>query len=148
MLNSTIAPKLSHHKQGLPSSCTPSSLRTDCAQAISAAALTIALYSASVLHLETVGCFFALQAIKFGPKNIANPPVECLSSTLSAQSMSENALMNLVLDLLNARPQLSLLYKSQNSLYHSQVNCCWLMQVLTYFVNRISQIWSSNHQIL
>jgi hypothetical protein len=31
------------------------------------------LYSASVLDLETVDCFRALQEIKFDPRKIANP---------------------------------------------------------------------------
>jgi predicted RNA methylase len=101
-----VDPKLSHHKHGLSSSLTPSSLRIDCTQAISAVAFAMVLYSDSVLDLETVGCFFALQAIKLGPKNIANPLVDSLSSTQPAQSASEKALIILDFDLLNARPVL------------------------------------------
>jgi hypothetical protein len=55
-----------------------SSLRSDCTQAISAAAFAIDLYSASVLDLETVGCFFALHAKRLGPKNSTKPPMERL----------------------------------------------------------------------
>ncbi|XP_044374722.1 probable cytokinin riboside 5'-monophosphate phosphoribohydrolase LOGL3 [Triticum aestivum] len=50
----------------------------------SAAPLANALYSASVLDLETVGCFLELQDIRLGPTNIAKPPVERLSSTQPA----------------------------------------------------------------
>jgi hypothetical protein len=41
----------------------------------SAAPLTSALYSASVLDLETVDCFFKLQDTKFGPIKTAYRPV-------------------------------------------------------------------------
>jgi hypothetical protein len=50
------------------------------------------LYLAYVLDLETVAYFLALQEIKFGPINIAKPPVERLSSKHPAQSASEKAL--------------------------------------------------------
>jgi hypothetical protein len=53
-------------------------------------ALAIALYSALVLDHETVGCFFADYEIRLGPKKIANPPVDFLSSGQSALSTSEN----------------------------------------------------------
>jgi len=39
-----------------------------------------ALYSASVLDLETVACFLALHEIRLDPKNTAKPPVDLLSS--------------------------------------------------------------------
>jgi hypothetical protein len=59
---------------------TPSSLRIDCTRTIFAVAFAMALYSDFVFDLETVGYFFALQAIKLGPKNITNPPIDRLSS--------------------------------------------------------------------
>jgi hypothetical protein len=48
-----------------------------------------ALYSTSVLDRDTVSCFFAFQEMRLFPRNIANPPVDLLSSTLHAQSASE-----------------------------------------------------------
>jgi hypothetical protein len=68
------------------------SLRSVCIHIISAVASAIALYSASVLDLDTVLYFLALQEIKFEPKNTAKPPVDLLSSMLPAQSASENVL--------------------------------------------------------
>ena len=81
---------------------------------ISAVALANALYSASVLDLDTVACFFAHQEIKLGPKKTAKPPVERLSSRQPAQSKSENALTRVDDDLLNVNPRLkvSLTYLS------------------------------------
>ena len=58
---------------------------------ISAVAFATALYSASVLLLDTVACLRAAQAIKLGPKKTACPPVDRLSSGHPAQSASENA---------------------------------------------------------
>jgi hypothetical protein len=52
------------------------------------------LYSASVLDLQTMGCFYALHEIIFSPKNMAKPPRDRQSSTQQAQSASENALTN------------------------------------------------------
>jgi hypothetical protein len=57
-----------------------------------------------VLDLETVGCFLALQEIKFGPKKIAKPPVDLLSSRHPAQSASEKALSKREEDLLKVSP--------------------------------------------
>jgi hypothetical protein len=54
----------------------PSSERRVSTQINSAVAFANALYSSSVLDQNTVSCFLALQEIKFGPKNIANPLVE------------------------------------------------------------------------
>jgi hypothetical protein len=62
-----VAPKLSHHNMGILLSHTSSSHNRDCIHMIFATAFAKALYSASVLDLETVGCFLTLQEIKFDP---------------------------------------------------------------------------------
>ena len=73
---------------------------------ISAIALANALYSGSVLDRDTVACFLAHHEIKLGPKNMANPLVERLSSRQPAQSESEKALTRVEDDLLKLRPML------------------------------------------
>jgi hypothetical protein len=72
-----------------------SSARRDSNQINSAVAL---------LAHETVACFLALHEIRFGPKNIANPLVDHLSSTLPAQSASEKALKTTNFDLSKLNP--------------------------------------------
>jgi hypothetical protein len=66
---------------------------------ISVVAFVIALYSASILDLEIVGCFRALQETRLEPKNTANSPVDLLSSRHPAQSASEKPLTRRELDL-------------------------------------------------
>jgi hypothetical protein len=56
---------------------------------ISAVILARALYSASVLDLDTVACFFTVHDMRLLPKKIANPLVDLLSSKHPAQSASE-----------------------------------------------------------
>jgi hypothetical protein len=67
----------------------------------------MALYSASVLDLETVACFRALQEMRFFPKKMENPPVERLSSTQPAQSTSEKPLTSVDGDFDIFRPKLA-----------------------------------------
>lgn len=74
----------------------------------SAVAFASALYPASVLDLETVACFLA--DLRLGPKNIANPPVERLSSRHPAQSELEKALTSVEGDLLKFRPIFSVCF--------------------------------------
>jgi hypothetical protein len=67
-------------------------------------AFATALYSASVVDLETVGCFIALQETRLEPRNIAKPPVDLLSSKHPAQSASENLLTSIDDDLTICNP--------------------------------------------
>jgi hypothetical protein len=52
---------------------------------ISVVALAIALYSASVLDLEMVGYFLALQDTRFDLRKMAKPPMDLQSSRQSTQ---------------------------------------------------------------
>jgi hypothetical protein len=64
----------------------------------SVVAFAIDLYSVLVLEHGRMGYFLALHDIKLGQKNIAKPLVDLLSSTLLAQSASENTLTKIELD--------------------------------------------------
>jgi hypothetical protein len=66
-----------------------------------------ALYSASVLDLDTVSCFLALHEIRLGPKKMAKPLVDILSSGQPTQSASEKTLSNCEDECLNVRPSCS-----------------------------------------
>ena len=79
-------------------------------QMISTVALASALYSASVLDRDTVACFLAHQEIRLGPKKIAKPSVDRLSSKHPAQSESEKALTRVEDDLLKVSPTLNVLF--------------------------------------
>ena len=85
---------LSHQKHEICFLVTPSSPNRDSTQIILAVAFARDLYSATVLDLETVAYFVALQEIRLGPKKIAKPHVEHRSSKSPAQSTSEKALSN------------------------------------------------------
>jgi hypothetical protein len=70
-----VTPILSHQitavlRDGIPISC-----NKDCIHITSTVVLDRALYSASVLDLEMVGCFLALQETRFGPRNTVSPAV-------------------------------------------------------------------------
>jgi hypothetical protein len=71
---------LSHHNLAVLGHAIFNSSITILIHITSVVAFAIALYSASVLDLETVACFLALQEIKLEPKKTANPPVDFLSS--------------------------------------------------------------------
>jgi hypothetical protein len=70
-------------------------------------AFSNALYSTSVLDLETIACFLALQAIRLAPKNTAKPSVDRRSFGHPAQSASANALTTVETDLMNCSPSFS-----------------------------------------
>jgi hypothetical protein len=55
----------------------------------------MALYSASVLDRDTIGCFQAHHETRLFPMNTAKPPVERRSSGSLAQSESVKALTNI-----------------------------------------------------
>jgi hypothetical protein len=74
---------------------------------ILAVALSMASYSASVLDLETVGCFLVDHDMTLDPKNKTKPQVDFLSSEHPAQSASEKALTRVDLDFLMSRPMSS-----------------------------------------
>jgi hypothetical protein len=67
-------------------------------------ALAIALYSDSMLDVETMAYFQAVHNTRFDPKKTANPLVDLLSSILPAQSASEKALTKLDNDLCMCNP--------------------------------------------
>ena len=66
------------------------SRRSELIQINSDVALAIALYSASVLDLATVGCFLEFHEIKLFPRYIRNPLVDRRSELSPAQSASLN----------------------------------------------------------
>lgn len=75
---------------------------------ISAVALANALYSASVLDLDTIACFFlAFHDTRLGPKNTTKPHMDLLSSGDPAQYTSEKPLTSKEDALLNLRPILT-----------------------------------------
>ena len=72
---------------------TLSSKRRDKIQVTSAATKAMLLHSASVLDLATTVCFLDHQEIKFGPRKMAAPDVDLLSSGSEGQSASQYAWM-------------------------------------------------------
>jgi hypothetical protein len=81
-----FAPILSHHSRARGRCVIPSSVSNFWTQIISAVAFASALYSASVLDLDMVGCFLAVEDTKLSPRNTAKPPVDLLWSIQPAQS--------------------------------------------------------------
>ena len=78
--------------------------RRDCSQVISATKLARLLYSASVLDLDTVCCFFDCQVTKFEPKYTQNPKFDLQLSKSEAQLASQNATRSRVGDFLKCNP--------------------------------------------
>ena len=78
--------------------------KKDCNQVISATKLAKLLYSACVLDLDTVRCFFDCLVTKFEPKYIQNLKVDHRSSGLEVQSTSQNVIRSRVGDFLKCNP--------------------------------------------
>jgi hypothetical protein len=76
-----------------------------------AVALANTLYSASILDLDTVGCFCALQETRFLPRYMTKPHVVLLSSPLPVQSESKNALTSIDFDFVNVSPTSSVCFR-------------------------------------
>ena len=75
-----MAPMLSHQRIGEEDSETCSSSSSIRSQYNSAVANAIDLYLASVLDLEAIFCFLALQDMRFWPRNTPYRLVDFLSS--------------------------------------------------------------------
>ena len=101
-------------------------------------ALASAFYSYSVLERDTVACFGALHEIKLGPKKMAKPPVERLSSRQPSQSASEKALIKESgVRLLKSDTNINRTFHvSQNPFGCCPMSCGGSMKELTNFVNR------------
>jgi hypothetical protein len=90
-------------------------------------AFAMALYSASVLDLDTIGCFRAHHETRLPPINTAKPPVERQSSGSPAQSKSEKELTNIDEDFVIFSPYLSVFDISQDVFYCCPIISSWCM---------------------
>jgi hypothetical protein len=61
-----------------------------------------------LLDLDTVCCFRVVYDIRLGPKNIAKPPVDLMSSMHPVQSASEKALIKVDADFVKVIPVVTL----------------------------------------
>jgi hypothetical protein len=93
-------------------------------------ALATALYSTLVLLRDTVACLREFQAIKFGPKNTACPPVDWKDMNKDEDQAS------------------SVTKIAQNELNGSHMRILGCMKKLTNSINNIGNIWTSDSQIL
>ena len=82
--------KLSHHSTGTWPWGICNSVSKNCIQVTSAAKVARFLYSASVLLLEIMFCFFEFQDIRFEPRYKQKSIVDLLSFGFEAQSASQN----------------------------------------------------------
>jgi hypothetical protein len=90
---------------------TPSSFSSICIHITLAVAFAKALYSASVLNLNTVGCFLALHKTRLGPIKIANPHVDLRSFGQPAQLVSAKTLTIVEMNLMNFTPIFNITYQ-------------------------------------
>jgi hypothetical protein len=119
-----------------------------CIHITSAIALARALYSASVLDLESVACFLALQDIRFDPKNTAKPPIDLRSFGQPAQSTAAKVLTMVDPDLIIWRPRFKVPFIYWSILFTASLYRPRRVQKLAYLVQWVGQVRPRQGQVL